>query len=89
MLLLQAAEGGWAFAGSFVVLILGACIVLVRLRRVELAAVAMAVLLANVVHGLLDVYWVRGTPVLAWLLVGMVCATALRRPEPESEAEPA
>ena len=24
-------------------------------------------------HGLVDVYWVRVTPVLGWLLVGMVC----------------
>ncbi len=83
VLLLQAAEGGWAFAGSFVVLILGTCVALVRLRRIELAPVALAVVLANVTHGLVDVYWVRGTPVLGWLLVGMVCAAALRRPEPE------
>ena len=85
VLLLQAAEGGWAFAGSFVVLILGTAIALLRLRRVELAPVALAVVLATVTHGLLDVYWVRGTPVLGWLLVGMVCVTALRRPEPEPE----
>lgn len=81
--LLQAAEGGWGFAASFVVLILGVTVALVRLRRVELAAVACAVVLGNVAHGLLDVYWVRGTPVLGWLLVGVVCGLALRRREAE------
>jgi O-antigen ligase len=76
VLLLQAAEGGWAFAASFVLLILGTTIALVRLRHVELAAAAVAVLLATAAHGLVDIYWVRGTPVLGWLLVGMVCALA-------------
>jgi hypothetical protein len=43
--------------------------------------VAAAVLLATVAHGLVDVYWVRGTPVLGWLLVGMAfgCAWSARR----------
>jgi hypothetical protein len=27
-------------------------------------------------HGLVDIYWVRGTPVLGWLLVGMALAQA-------------
>lgn len=74
--LLQAAEGGWAFAVSWVVLILGTALALFRLRRIELAPAALAVLLATAGHGLLDVYWVRGTPVLSWLLVGMACALA-------------
>jgi len=85
VVLLQAAEGGWLFAASFVVLILGTGVALVRLRRIELAPVALAVVLANVVHGLLDVYWVRGTPVLGWLLVGMACAATLRSPASEPE----
>lgn len=77
--LLQAVEGGWGFAGAFVVLILGSVAVLVRLRRTELAPAAIAVLAGTVAHGLVDVYWVRGTPVLSWLLVGMVCALAARQ----------
>ena len=29
--------------------------------------------MATVAYGLVDVFWVRGTPVLAWILVGAVC----------------
>jgi hypothetical protein len=71
VLLLQAAEGGWGFAACFVVLIVGSSIALFRMRRLELAPVAAAVLVGTAVHGLVDVYWVRGTPLLGWLLVGM------------------
>jgi hypothetical protein len=78
VILLQAAEGGYLFAVSFGVLILGAVLALWRLRRIELAAAAMAVLVATFAHGLVDVYWVRGTPVLGWLLVGVVCGLAWR-----------
>ena len=78
VVLLQAAEGGWAFAGSFVVLVLGGVLALIRLRRIDLAPAALGVLVATVAHGLVDVYWVRGTPILSWLLVGMVCAGAYR-----------
>jgi hypothetical protein len=76
--LLQAAEGGWLFAASFVVLVLGTVVALVRLRRSGLAAVAFGLVVSTVAHGMVDVYWVRGTPVLAWLAVGMVCGAAWR-----------
>jgi hypothetical protein len=79
VILLEAAEGGYLFAASFIFLILGAAFALWRLRRVELAAVATAVLLATAAHGLVDVYWVRGTPILGFLLVGMVCGLAAQR----------
>ncbi len=52
---------------------LGVVFALWRMRRVELAPAAAAVLLATVAHGMVDVYWVRATPVLGWLLVGMLC----------------
>jgi hypothetical protein len=79
VVLLEAAEGGYVFAASFVLLIAGTAFALWRLRRFELAPVAAAVLLATVAHGLVDVYWVRGTPVLGFLLVGMVCGLAAQR----------
>jgi hypothetical protein len=79
VVLLEAAEGGYLFAASFIVLILGGAFALWRLRRVELAAVAAAVLLATAAHGLVDVYWVRGNPLLGFLLVGMACGLATRR----------
>ena len=84
MLLLQAAEGGYLLAASFVLLIAGSFLALFRMRRIDVAAVAAGVLLSTVAHGLVDVYWVRGTPVLGWLLVGMVCG--LYAHEAESEA---
>ncbi len=68
-----------SFAASFILLVVGAAFVLWRLRRVELAAAAGGVLIATVAHGMVDVYWVRGTPVLGWLLVGMVCGLAAQR----------
>jgi hypothetical protein len=79
VILLEAAEGGYGFAASFVLLIGGAAFALRRLRRVELAPAAVAVLLATAAHGLVDVYWVRGTPVLGFLVVGMACGLAAQR----------
>jgi hypothetical protein len=79
VLLLEAAEGGYLFAASFVLLIGGAVFALWRLRRIELAPAAVAVVLATVAHGLVDIYWVRGTPVLGFLLVGMACGLAAQR----------
>jgi membrane-bound metal-dependent hydrolase YbcI (DUF457 family) len=79
VILLEAAEGGYLFAVSFVLLIFGVAFILWRMRRSELAVAAAAVLLATAAHGLVDVYWVRGAPVLGWLLVGMVCGLVFRR----------
>ena len=78
VILLEAAEGGYLFAVSFVVLLLGTVVALWRRRHIELAAAAIAVLVATFAHGLVDVYWVRGTPVLGWLLAGIVCGAAWR-----------
>ena len=49
-----------------------------RMRRVDVAVAAAGVFVATVAHGLIDVYWVRGTPVLSWLLVGMACGGLAR-----------
>jgi O-antigen ligase len=80
VLLLQAAEGGYVLAASFVVLIAGTLLVLGRVRRIETAPAAAAVLVATVAHGLVDVFWVRGTPVLTWLLIGMTLGLLARAP---------
>ncbi|MGD0196616.1 MAG: O-antigen ligase family protein [Solirubrobacteraceae bacterium] len=84
VILLEAAEGGYLFAASFIAMILGLWLVLWRLREVRLALAAAAVLLATFAHGLVDVYWVRGTPVLGFLLVGMVCGLAAQRRNEEA-----
>ena len=77
VLLLQAAEGGYLLAGLFVALIVGTVAVLARCaRRTALGPAAAAVTLAIAAHGLVDIYWVRATPVLGWLLVGMALAQA-------------
>jgi O-Antigen ligase len=78
VVLLQEAEGGYGFAASFVLLLAATSFVLYRLRRVDVAPAAAAVLIATAAHGMVDVYWVRGTPVLGWLLTGMVCGAAWR-----------
>lgn len=78
VILLQAAEGGYGLAACFVVLIAGSLFALVRLRYLDIAPAAAGVLVATVAHGFVDVYWVRGTPVLGWLLVGMVCGVAAK-----------
>ncbi|HJQ51005.1 MAG TPA: O-antigen ligase family protein [Gaiellaceae bacterium] len=87
VLLLQAAEGGYLFAASFVLLIAGCAFALRKMRQVDVTPAAAAVLLATVAHGMVDVYWVRGTPVLSWLLVGMACGgfVKLRRGTAVSE----
>ena len=94
LLLLQAAEGGYLLAGLFLLLVLGTVAVIWRrARHTELGPLAAALTLALVSHGLVDVYWVRGTPVLGWLVTGMalaqsvggrtdVAAPASREPEP-------
>jgi hypothetical protein len=85
VLLLQAAEGGYGFALSLLVLVGASAAVIRRMVSVEIAPVAVGVLLATFAHGLVDVYWVRGTPVLSWLLVGMACGVLARV---RSNAEP-
>jgi hypothetical protein len=88
VVLLVAAEGGYVFAVSFILLVLGSAAAVIRMHRVDVAAAAGAVLAATVLHGLVDVYWVRGTPVLGWLLVGMTCGgyLALRERDPGGDA---
>jgi hypothetical protein len=85
VLLLQAAEGGYLFAASFVLLVAGCAYALYRMRRLDIAPVAIGVFVATVAHGLVDIYWVRGTPVLAWLLVGMTCGAWARTARSSTE----
>jgi O-Antigen ligase len=85
VLLLQAAEGGYVLAIAFALLIGGSFLALRKMGEVDVTAAAAGVLVATVVHGLVDVYWVRGTPILSWLLVGMACGGFIKlRQAPES-----
>jgi hypothetical protein len=84
VLLLQAAEGGYVLAAGFVLIVAGSFLALVRMRRIELAPAAAGILLSTAVHGVVDVYWVRGTPVLSWLLVGVTCGLYATRQRDEA-----
>ncbi|MBA3841353.1 MAG: O-antigen ligase family protein [Actinobacteria bacterium] len=81
VLYLQAAEGGYGLAVSFVLLVVGLAFAVWRMKNVPVAAAAAGVLIATATHGLVDVFWVRGTPVLGFLLVGMACGSLLRERE--------
>ncbi len=75
--LLEAAEGGFLLLAAFVVLQLGGLVVVFRMRRrTPWALPAIAVQVAVLAHSTLDVYWVRGTPVLGFLLIGLALGTA-------------
>jgi hypothetical protein len=57
---------------AFLLLQLGAIVVVFRRRKLSPWAVpAICVQVAILVHGMVDVYWVRGTPVMGWLLIGL------------------
>jgi O-Antigen ligase len=88
VLLLQAAEGGYPLLVGYVVLTLGSAVVLLRTARgTSLGGAALALQVAAVTHGMFDVYWVRGTPVLGWLVIGMALAQAYQRGRPGGEGE--
>jgi hypothetical protein len=86
VLLQQEAEGGYPLGAAFVLLIVGTMLALRRMRQVDVGPAAAGVLIATASHGLVDVYWVRGTPILGWLLVGMACGGLMKlRTEGRSE----
>lgn len=75
VLLQQGAEGGFGLMASYIVLIAGAVWVLWRrARSAPMTPLAIAMTVAIVGHGMVDVYWLRGGPVIGWLLVGMAIA---------------
>jgi hypothetical protein len=88
VLLLDAGEGGLPDLALFLVMLAGTGIVLLRRRRLSpWAGPALALQAAILTHGLVDVYWVRGTPVIGWLLVGMALNPLLsHQPEPQPVA---
>jgi hypothetical protein len=89
VVLLQEAEGGYILGLSFLVLIGGVLLALFRIREIDVAPAAAGVLMATFAHGLVDVYWVRGTPVLGWLLVGMAFGVLARVRSEPAAPEPA
>lgn len=80
LLLRTAAEGGYPNTTFFLLFVGGASVLVFRRLRVSpWAGPALAVQAATLTHGLVDVYWIRGIPVLGWLLVGMALNPLLDR----------
>jgi hypothetical protein len=90
VLLLDAGEGGIPDLALFLLMLAGTGIVMVRRRKSSpWAGPALALQAAILTHGLVDVYWVRGTPVIGWLLVGMALNPLLaHQPEPDPDPVP-
>jgi hypothetical protein len=90
VLLLDAGEGGVPDLALFLVMLAGTGIVMVRRRKFSpWAGPALALQAAILTHGLVDVYWVRGTPVIGWLLVGMALNPLLaHQPDPDPDPVP-
>jgi O-antigen ligase len=76
---LTLAEGGYPLLVAFALLTLGTSIwVLVTHRKNTLVILAVSVQIGILVHTAVDVYWVRGTPSIGWLLIGIAAAAAAR-----------
>lgn len=89
VLLFEAASGGVLLLMGFLVLNLTVFSVLFRrLRRDPLVLSAIVIQAATLTHGMVDVYWVRCTPVLGWVLVGAALALVHERGAAEAAAAP-
>jgi O-antigen ligase len=89
VLLLDAGEGGLPDLALFLVMLAGTGIVMLRRKRFSRwAGPALALQAAILTHGLVDVYWVRGTPVIGWLLVGMALNPLLDHESTPEEPDP-
>lgn len=72
LILRTAGDTGYPGLIGFGILVVGTGLVVLRRKPVNpYVALAIAVQASLIVHGFVDVYWVRGNPVLGWLLIGM------------------
>ncbi len=87
LLLRTTAEGGYPDTVAFLVFVGGTTLLVLRkLGSNPWAGPALAIQAATFTHGMVDVYWIRGIPVLGWLLVGMALNPLL---DQTPRAEPA
>lgn len=86
---LQLAEGGVPLLVGFLLLCAVGIWACVRAARaVPLAVAALAVQVSTLTHALGDIYWVRGTPVLAYVLIGATLAVVGYRAQRDPRAGP-
>lgn len=86
---LTLAEGGWPLFAAFLVMAGGQLIWLGLRRRADsMVVLALGAGVATFVHSYVDVFWVRGTPAMFWVLAGMAGAAIAisRAPGPEGAA---
>lgn len=76
---LQLVEGSWPLLAAFSLLAVGSIIWLMRHQRSDVALLGLTVQLSTLAHAWVDVYWVRGTPSLGWLLVGAAAGAVAAR----------
>ena len=69
-------EGGYPLGIAFALLVGGTLIWLLRKPKTSLVVLALVVQISTLVHAYVDVYWVRGTPVAGWMLIGAAAASA-------------
>jgi O-antigen ligase len=69
---LTLAEGGYPLLVAFALLTIGTAVWLLITRpKNTMVILAVSVQIGILVHTAVDVYWVRGTPSIGWLLIGM------------------
>ena len=72
------ATGGAVGLAGFLVLIVGSLWMLWRLPS-AIGSFALAVMVAHVVEGQFDIFWVTGTGSAPWIILGMAFAVSRRR----------
>ena len=80
VLIRTAADGGIPYLLLFGVFVVGTGLaVFSRLNKSPWAGAALALQASLLTHGMVDVYWVRGTPVIGWVVVGLALNSKLDR----------
>lgn len=84
---LTLAEGGYPLFAGFVIMAFGS-LIYIALHRSPYAPLAIAIQVSILAHAYVDLYWVRGTPAMGWLLVGVAIACAKSGPRLASRIPP-
>lgn len=80
-------EGGYPLAVAFALLVIGTLVWLIRRPKTPLVVLALVVQISTLVHAYVDVYWVRGTPVAGWMLIGAAAASTYQWSRSRGENE--